>query len=173
MTSLAGFPLEHTSTAPTANRFGVVATSATFAVAAGRTHASLCEQLRQSPHVAALQLCPPSDGGLHQCAQALDVARAIDGQPLTLDVLSAFVGAEVTAFSCPESETVRYKQSVATRLHLQITGPARIQSAFYKRCVLGELPHALAKHADKGQQYKLARDVKSAMVRGTPNGRVL
>ena len=82
----------------------------------------------------------------------------------------------IASFSCAEQNSVRYKQSVASRVYIDSTsssstgqpGPEDTDkstppaSFFYKRAVLRELPYALQKAVT--YPYKIARDVKSNQV---------
>ena len=184
MTTLLGTPIEHRAGVPTLNRLGVVATARSFERVSGRTHNQLCNVLRQDLNnlLAALiggGLVAGCDGSEQQ---ALDVIRTIDGQPLTADSLGEIVGHPrgIAAFHCPESECVRYKQSVAARIYLtrrhvslgrqedsvqrhkkdqpaespESSVPASI---FIKRAVPRELPYAMSKHAK--YPFKTLRDV--------------
>ena len=100
--------------------------------------------------------------------QSLDIIRSINGLHFTAEELCEIVGScpgGVETFSCPESGSVRYKQSVAARIFLsppaasdampakrQRTGGAAAAattappaSVFYKRAVPRELPYAMTK----------------------------
>ena len=46
VTTLLGWPIEHTARAPTPNPLGVLCTGAGYEAVAGRTHADLCSALR-------------------------------------------------------------------------------------------------------------------------------
>ena len=113
--------------------------------------------------------------------QALDIIRSINGQHFTAAELGEIVGSgpgSVESFSCPESGSVRYKQSVAARVYLappaagdamptkrQRTGGSSAAAAappasvFYKRAVPRELPYAMTKHVKF--PYKTPRDAKA------------
>eukprot|EP01051_Picozoa_sp_SAG22_P009566 SAG22_NODE_805_length_7096_cov_28.481206_6_plen_305_part_00 len=202
LTTLLGHPIEHSPLVPTANRLGVVATARSYAAATGRTHRQLCSTFLQELNtelVALFGLRGDVNGAVTTGSdaaqddddlQALDILRSISGQPLTPAELSQAVGCgpgAVVAISCPESGSVRYKQSVAGRIFLHTAGtgaPAAAcggeaaatvaaggavagavappASVFYKRAVLRELPYAL----QKAEQYpfKIVRDVKSNCV---------
>ena len=115
-------------------------------------------------------LRPPASGNAAG-PQALDLLRAIDGQPLERDELAAMLGCAagaVESFSCPESSAVRYKQSVAGRVFLTPSSQGAVPAAgagsvppsvFHKRAVLRELPYALQKAVKP--PFKIGRDVRS------------
>ena len=137
LTTLLGTPVEHTAAVPTPNRLGVVATASTYTERSGKTHRELCAALVQDLNTELAELV---GGGLVSAGgqQALDIVRSIDGQPFTASELGELLGCPgaISAFSCPESGSVRYKQSVAARVMLVPTEaeaeppPA---SFFYKR----------------------------------------
>ena len=192
MTTLLGTPIEHTATVPTANRLGVVATAPSFekaVVGGGRTHRRLCAEFVQQLNADLAALvgggiscgsgggCDSSQGAPPLAVQALDIARSIDGEPFSVDLLAALIGhppGAIAGYRCDEADAVRYKQSVASRVRL-LPAPAGDSAAeqsegsltaptsfFYKRAVLRELPHALKKA--RIYPFKIRRDVRSNMV---------
>ena len=137
LTTLLGTPVEHTAAVPTPNRLGVVATASTYTERSGKTHREVCAALVQDLNTELAELL---GGGLVSTGgqQALDIVRSIDGQPFTASELGELLGCPgaISAFSCPESGSVRYKQSVAARVMLVPTEAAAEQppaSFFYKR----------------------------------------
>jgi fructose-1,6-bisphosphatase/inositol monophosphatase family enzyme len=156
MTTLFGWPLEHSMRhdATYTNTLGVIASTCRFK----GLHASLCKTL-----AAEVQVCRLLGSDV---PQAFDVARRIDGDPLQVSDLQRIIYSE-TLSGAPkiiekiwssDSEAVRYKQSHAVRIHWQLKDGAR-HSAFFKRIVMRELPHAVKKITEA--PYKLKRDIKA------------
>lgn len=157
LTTLAGHPIEHTGNVPTlVNRFGVIATGPNYKSRAKQSHEELCDSIRAMPELAKLYGLQV-DGEGEPAAQALDVARDLNGQPLTVEKLGEILQTEVTGFCADESSAVRYKQSAACRIKCYPSG-----SIFYKRIVLREMPFAIKK--SQVTPYKILRDVKSSGV---------
>ena len=163
LTDFFGARIHYGPAARVLNCYGVVATSAAFAArdARGRTHAGLCAAFRASGALDALiapaGLLPEAPGQ----PQAADIARDLDGEPLTAAGLADGVGAPVAAYAAPEAGAFRGLMSEAVRLLLQPDGaaPPPPRSLFYKRVVMGDLPHTRAKAA--AAPLKVARDVRS------------
>jgi len=160
VTTLLGWPIEHTPEAPTPNPLGVLCTCARYEAVAGRSHADLCAGLRCDGQI--LQgLLPGEDLQVpREGRSAVDLARGIDGELFTARELSVAVCGEaggVVGYTVPEGECVRYKQSHACRIHLHLhPGSTGLPgSCFYKRIVLRELPYAMYKH--KHVPFKVGR----------------
>ena len=121
--------------------------------------------------------------------QATDIARCLDGAPLTVDwigrqVTSSLCGSDSTgtgtessesssasaftlkAYAAPESSSVRGLMSDACRLDLVweegCGGMGMPSSVFYKRAQMGDLEYARSKAATA--PLKVARDVESYAV---------
>ena len=108
--------------------------------------------------------------------QASDVARCLDGAPLTAKwveecVVRTLCGGECASFrlrgyAAPERDAIRGLMSDACRLELAWQGDGdrggMPSTVFYKKVELGNLEYARAKAAT--QPMKIARDVKSAAV---------
>jgi fructose-1,6-bisphosphatase/inositol monophosphatase family enzyme len=170
VTDLCGNRIRHAAGARIGNTYGVVATSATFSAADAkhRSHAELCRDMRAAcvadRALAAdpVRLVPTAPGE----AQATDVARDVDGDPITAKWLSSVVGGEVDSYAAPESSAHRYLMSDAVRLVLKprpsSAAAAVPASLFYKRVVLQELEHVKLKARTAPE--KIARDVTSYQV---------
>eukprot|EP00041_Stephanoeca_diplocostata_P026628 m.720979 g.720979 ORF g.720979 m.720979 type:complete len:1005 (-) comp23011_c0_seq1:245-3259(-) len=135
----------------------------------------------EAPHVASpaaredVQLTHRVDDGGSQAdteaaASAVDIARNINGEPFDAAELSEYIFGNrhaIASYTCPESDAVRYKQSHCCRLRFRLSSDnvstmSAVTSAFYKRSVLRELPHAVAKLVK--HRYKIKRDVQSLTV---------
>lgn len=129
------------------NSLGVIASAPGYA----EEHDQLCRHLRGD--VMALRLLPVlrAANGL---SQAVDVARDLDGNPLSLRHLSQALGYHVDTYAAPEEEAVRGLMSSACRLRFDDG-----TSAFYKRVVFAELDYQRAKSSEK-----IVRDVQSYAV---------
>ena len=90
--------------------------------------------------------------GVSQCA---DIARDLDGEPLSPEYLSTVLGVQVDSYACPESEAFRGLMSNGCRIRTYPGG----DTAFYKRIEFASLKHARDKL--KMAPGKLKRDVKS------------
>ena len=137
LTNLFGWPIDYRrGTQGYANRLGVVATAAAFGARSGQSHAGLCQTLARQPAVRALlgpECCGGGGGGGSN--QALDVARSIWGEPLTVAVLQRAVykvGGKrrpaIDRFWAEEAEAVRYKQSHACRLRWVHTDDGAVEA---------------------------------------------
>lgn len=169
VTDLCGNRIRHAAGARIGNVYGVVATSAGFAEAdrGGRTHAELCREMRlacvANSALAESPVCLVA--GVPGEAQATDVARDVDGDPLTVAWLSEVAGGKVESYSAPEASAHRYLMSDAVRLVLRpAAGAAESvpESLFYKRVVLEELEHIKLKA--RTAPAKIERDVTSYQV---------
>lgn len=113
---------------------------------------------------------PSSAGGSGgSSAHAADVARDLDGEPLTATWLStAIAGApgRIAAYAAPEATAVRYLMSDAVRLVLTPAEGVHAEpmpaSVFYKRVVMADLAHVRLKAASA--PFKLARHMRSYAV---------
>jgi hypothetical protein len=161
LTDLHGCRIEHSPVAPTVNAQGVLASAAAMVSRRAISHGDLAARVRASRAPA-----PLTDrfglSALDGEPQATDVARDLDGQPLSVATLSAAVGVAVKSFDAPERSAVRAMMSEAVRLRLVSDAPECPRSLFYKRVVMGDLEHARVKAATA--PIKLARDVKSYQV---------
>lgn len=162
LTDMFGSRIRYGSSARIDNRYGVIATGPSFKKvdAEKRNHAKLVSAMRQKG-IANSLLAPAGLVALEGEAQATDIARDVDGEPLTVDWLSKVVGAKVYSYSAPETSAVRYLMSNACRIVLKAEPPAP-QSLFYKRVVMRDLDHMQLKARTAPE--KLARDVKSYQV---------
>lgn len=114
---------------------------------------------------------PSSAGGSGgSSAHAADVARDLDGEPLTATWLStAIAGApgRIAAYAAPEATAVRYLMSDAVRLVLTPAEGVHAEpmpaSVFYKRVVMADLAHVRLKAASA--PFKLARHMRSYAVK--------
>jgi len=186
ITDLFGSSLVHTPRRSTrmGNVFGVVASSGVGGAAA-QVHDLLCAKMRCDPKAVeqVLGKYMRSKGGVGiDGAQAVDVSRDLDGEPLDRSwieqqVLNAVVSADVAAinkpaaslrsYSVPESGAWRGLMSTGCRLELEWdglddAGRALPSSAFYKRVVMSNLSHARDKLTSA--PHKISRDVKSYQV---------
>eukprot|EP01059_Diplonema_ambulator_P012077 TRINITY_DN22223_c0_g1_i1.p1 TRINITY_DN22223_c0_g1~~TRINITY_DN22223_c0_g1_i1.p1 ORF type:complete len:787 (+),score=254.68 TRINITY_DN22223_c0_g1_i1:33-2363(+) len=161
LTTLHGNPIEHRPTGCTANRFGVIVTSAEYPRLASMTHQELCSKINVLPEVAKLLLPLGIPAGEQQ---AVDIIRDISGHYYTAEDFSKMLCGKkgvITAYSIREAEAIRYKQSYAARVRFTSNGDAP-KSLFYKRVVLRDMPYAVSK-AEKFP-FKLVRDVMSCKV---------
>eukprot|EP00755_Sulcionema_specki_P012848 Sspe_Gene.52419::Locus_29054_Transcript_1_1_Confidence_1.000_Length_1185::g.52419::m.52419/K01082/cysQ, MET22, BPNT1; 3'(2'), 5'-bisphosphate nucleotidase len=124
MTDLFGGAFRYTPSARRHNRYGVVASR----VRAG--HGDLVARIRSSK--AALPLLSHTGIRCNGEVQATDVARDVDGEPLTAEWLSHHLKCKVEEFSAPEESAVRYLQSDAVRL-VVTKGDTPGASIFFKR----------------------------------------
>jgi len=166
VTTLAGFPISHLPQSPSGNPYGVLLTGPKVSA---EKHDEVCCALRNTPAIWDLFAPLGLESGGH--AQALDIVRDLNGEPLTVKQLSSALGlgpdVVLASFSASEQESIRYKQSTACRIRLKYTSDSANNknaptSLFYKRAVLRELPNALAKAISA--PFKIARDVKSMLV---------
>eukprot|EP00756_Hemistasia_phaeocysticola_P060062 Hpha_TRINITY_DN3730_c0_g1::TRINITY_DN3730_c0_g1_i1::g.23732::m.23732 len=175
LTTLHGNAIEHTPSTVTANRFGVLCTSARFAdtvdrTGTKRTHEELCRQLRAVPEVFRLFKCL---GAVTDEQPAADLIRDITGHYYTADDFSRmFCKGEagfVKGYTAHEATSHRYKQSFGCRFLLQsdpeksaAAGHTVPESVFFKRVVLRDIPYACQKA--RLMPYKIARDIRSCRV---------
>lgn len=168
VTDLCGRPIRHDAEARIGNIYGVVATGKSFEESdhLGRSHEELCRDFRAAGVANSVheddpvRLVPAVPGEL----QATDVARDLNGDPITAEWLSSIVGARVKSYSAPEPSAVRYLMSDAVRLKLKLekSQNSAPESLFYKRVVLRELEHIQLKL--KTSPEKILRDVTSYQV---------
>ena len=185
VSDLFGAPLTHDPERPGGgliNDLGVLATASNLAEvdAEGRDHAALAEAMRADESLRAALLAKYAGDasgtpGTDQ-PQASDVARCLDGAPLTAKwveecVVRTLCGGECASFrlrgyAAPERDAIRGLMSDACRLELAWQGDGdrggMPSTVFYKKVELGNLEYARAKAAT--QPMKIARDVKSAAV---------
>lgn len=89
-------------------------------------------------------------------AQVSNICRDLDGSPLSPDYFGQTMGiTNVNSYTCPEQETFRGFMSNGGRVHLFPGG----ETAFYKRIVFEDLPHAHEKL--QTAPFKLVRDIQS------------
>lgn len=180
LTDLFGCQLVHRRGGRVGHRYGLLATGPGYAAVAEREggHAALARAIRAAGvadpllHHAGV-IVPPSpsaaggscDGGGH----AADVARDLDGEPLTAAWLSTVIAGapgRLTAYAAPEATAVRYLMSDAVRLVLMPAGGVHTDplpaSVFFKRVVMADLAHVRLKAASA--PFKLARDMRSYAV---------
>ena len=155
VTDYFGNPLVYDAERELGNKFGVIASAA----GAAKLHDQLTKALRGDKEplsfLAKYGLNPEVE------EQCIDIARDLDGFPLTKDYLARSLGireSDVDSYCCPENESVRGLMSNACRIRLE---PGDT-SAFYKRIEFASLSHARAKM--KSAPHKLIRDVKSYRV---------
>lgn len=184
ITDLFGSPLVHTPRRSTrmGNVFGVVASSGVGEAA--RVHDLLCAKMRADPKSVekVLGKCMSEGVALIDGAQAVDVSRDLDGEPLDRSwvekqVLLNAVGrdgaatvantASLTSYSVPESGAWRGLMSTGCRLELEwegcdSDGRELPSTVFYKRVVMSNLSHARDKLTSA--PHKISRDVKSYQV---------
>ena len=162
VTDFTGDRIIYDKEARVENCYGVLATNAIFAQrdTQSRTHDSICQMLRLRgilmplfQHVGLASI----DGE----SSAIDIARDIEGDPLTAEWLSKILKTTVTSYAAPESSAVRYLMSNACRLVLK-TSSAGPRSVFYKRVILQDLEHMQLKA--RTAPKKLARDIKSYQI---------
>ncbi len=163
VTDFFGVRLPHGPKSRLSNCFGVIATSKNFSArdAKKRTHRELCADIRASM---------VADGLLQATGiqplgvpQATDIARDLNGDPLTLQFFHDNIHPSVKSFSAPEASAVRYLMSDACRINLDYgEGDGTPTSMFFKRVVMADLPHVQLKMRTAPE--KIARDVKSYQV---------
>ena len=167
VTDLYGAPLVHDHKAPTglSNGLGVLATGPGL----GALHAALCAAMRRDARL--LSLLAPwtgpaflEEGG---GAMAADVARDLDGAPLSCGWLASAIApggtSTLAGYAAPEAASERGLMSDGCRLELRWNGSkGGPPSAFYKRVVMGDLAHARLKAATAPNKVK--RDVRSYQV---------
>ena len=167
VTDMFGSPLVHSKTARSlVNTLGVVATAGECPV----KHEVLCAALRQERRVHELFENAaefPGNASATSAPQAFDIARALDGAPLTVRYLAeSIAGAEhkdaLLAYEAPESSAVRGLMSDAVRLQLKWKDAKLPASVFYKRVDLAALAHMKLKQ--RTAPMKVARDVNSFYV---------
>lgn len=164
VTDLFGNPIQHYANSRIQNRYGVIASNNRLSQRdpEGRTHKSICQQLRVSMILDPLL----HDTGLlsTQNPQASDIALDLDGNPITVSWLSIVLNERVAAFSADDSTAVRYLMSEACRLklHYDNAGTRSPRSVFMKRIVMKHLEHVKLKA--RTTPRKLERDVTSYQV---------
>jgi len=167
VTDIFGAPLIHSSSPPPGdlkNSLGVIASAADCSDA----HKRLCAAMRADQK--ALSLLKPWMGAESSAGpQAVDVARCLEGRPLSTRWLGDQLGGHLQAYVAPEAAAARGMMSDACRLELSWAaedakdGAATLPSSvYYKRVVMGDLEHARTKA--KNAPLKLARDVRSYAV---------
>jgi len=144
------------------NKLGVVASGA----GNGDLHDQLCTKMRGEPLALGLLSEAVGEGELEK-SQAVDIARCLDGRPLTLESLSEKLGREkskLIRYEALESEAFRGMMSDGCRLRLTWgeDGDGGPTSVFYKRVVMGDLESTRLKA--KTAPIKLQRDVDSYRV---------
>lgn len=172
ITDLFGSPLVHSPDRPFGNIFGVVASSGEPGVT--KVHDELCARMRadvESVHKIFGKWLGPA---VPTEPQAMDVARDLDGIPLSVQDLEKFIlgdqagkqHTKLKSYSVPEKGAWRGMMSNGGRLHLEWEDPGSIDhlpsSVFYKRIVMADLAHARDKLTSA--PHKLVRDVKSYQV---------
>ncbi len=168
ITDLFGSPLVHSPDRHFGNIFGVVASSGDFEVT--KIHDELCKRMRadvESVHKIFgkwIGPCVPTE------PQAIDVARDLDGIPLSIEGLERAIAgsdtgkiARLKSYSVSEEGAWRGMMSNGGRIHFTWEKPLGLpRSAFYKRIVMADLAHA--QHKVTTAPHKLMRDVKSYQV---------
>ncbi len=120
MTTLLGFPIEHSEEAAElgggsslCNRFGCLVTGPVFEESFGLSHAELCRRIAARPEVQALVSTGARISRGMGGALASDVVRwALSGQPFTVEELSQAVFGQpgrVRGYWASEQDAVRYK----------------------------------------------------------------
>ena len=167
VTDLFGAPIKYYLDRPGGliNQFGVVGVGPGFEAGWGCSLATVCAGMRSCP--ALLRLLEPHSGpGAGQGgAQAGDVARCLQGSPLSTTWLQdkllpslpqAARAARLLSYRAPEAGASRDLMSDVCRLQLEwnTTHPALPPSVFYKRIVIGDLAHARMKAKTAPQKVK-------------------
>lgn len=171
VTDLFGSPLVHSPDRPFGNIFGVVASSGEPEVT--KIHDSLCAQMRADVESVHKIFGKWTGSSVASCPQAMDVARDLDGVPLSVvdlekRILESLPGTtgKLKSYSVPEEGAWRGMMSNGGRLHLEWEGGGSQlhlpSSVFYKRIVMADLAHARDKLTSA--PHKLVRDVKSYQV---------
>lgn len=174
LTDLFGAPLVHTApiadaavsptSDPLKNALGVVA-SAAGAEASAR-HDKLCRAMRAEPRALALlgeYSGEAAASAAGSAAQAIDIARDLDGAPLRASWLAEVLGGGVGGYVTPEDGAFRGMMSNGCRIELLGGGAGSLpRSLFYKRVVMGDLEAVRLKAAT--MPAKLQRDVASYAV---------
>jgi len=86
-------------------------------------------------------------------AQCMDIVKDLDGNPLSVEYFADKLGVQADSFTC--SDSFHGLMSNACRIHLHPGG----QTAFYKRIIFKDIPHA--KEKLRKAPYKLVTDSKS------------
>lgn len=180
LTDLFGCQLVHRRGGRVGHRYGLLATGPAYAAVSGREggHAALARAIRAAGvadsllhHAGVAVVPPPSTAGVSgDCGgHAADVARDLDGEPLTAEWLSTVIAGApglLAAYAAPESTAVRYLMSDAVRLVLMPAEGVHVDplpaSVFYKRVVMADLAHVWLKAASA--PFKIARDMRSYAV---------
>jgi 3'-phosphoadenosine 5'-phosphosulfate (PAPS) 3'-phosphatase/thiamine kinase-like enzyme len=171
ITDLFGSPLVHSPDRPFGNIFGVVASSGEPGVT--NVHDDLCAKMRadvESVHTIFGKWLGPT---VPTEPQAMDVARDLDGIPLSIqDLEKRILGdqagkiAKLKSYSVSEEGAWRGMMSNGGRFHLEWedlgSKDPLPSSVFYKRIVMADLAHARDKLTSA--PHKLVRDVKSYQV---------
>ena len=183
VTDLFGSPLPHSANyKPGSNVFGVVASSGEDHM--NVLHDTLCKEMRKDAESLKRifgKWVGDYNGVEGQMAQAIDVARDLEGAPLDRLWLQDQLQPEKTdstsksfslkGFAIPETTTARGLMSNGCRLLMEwepnsTTSASQTLpppfSAFYKRVVMSESPDSRFKL--KNVPHKLIRDVKSYQV---------
>jgi len=152
------------------NVWGVVASSP----GAGKAHDELCRAMRADPEAIRTILGRwMGEESVIAEPQAIDVARDLDGAPLSREWLEEHLesrasGCRLKGYTVPEVACVRMMMSTGCRIVLDWNDEERAKEAnlpnsvFFKRVVMNDLDHARAKL--KTAPHKLARDVRSYQV---------
>ena len=171
ITDLFGSPLVHSPDRPFGNIFGVVASSGEPEVS--KLHDELCARMRADVESVRRIFGKWMGPVVPPCPQAMDVARNLDGIPLSVQDLEKHIldqdsgkQGKLKSYSVPEHEAWRGMMSNGGRLHLDWDGQGLQEhlptSVFYKRVVMADLAHARDKLTSA--PHKLVRDVKSYQV---------
>ncbi|KAL1507956.1 hypothetical protein AB1Y20_007560 [Prymnesium parvum] len=162
VSDLFGAPLVYSAGGGGRNALGVVGSHASARVA----HDALCAQMRRD--ATALELLRPW-GAEGAAAAAADVARGIDGLPLSAQWIRRAVAgaaapeAALLSYAAPEAGASRGMMSTTCRLELAWAAEAGLpRSAVWKRVDMAELEAAALKA--RVAPLKLARDVRSYAV---------
>jgi len=195
ITDIFGSSLMYGPSSDLGNVLGVVASSA----GAGKIHDELCRAMREDTDIIRnllekwtgnRHLIDTSNTAISETAdidfkveaQAIDIARDLDGMPLTREWLEQHVllsnkhlkynseGKLLRNYSVPESDAVRMLMSNGCRIMFDwnnslLDGDEEKvlpRSAFYKRIVMSDLDHAWSKL--RSTPHKLTRDVRSYQV---------
>jgi 3'-phosphoadenosine 5'-phosphosulfate (PAPS) 3'-phosphatase len=168
ITDLFGSPLVHAPDRKFGNIFGVVASSGGSEVT--KLHDEVCAKMRADPESVHTIFGKWMGDTKATEAQAIDVARDLDGIPLDVkwieDHLKDETGgkASLVGYSVPESGAWRGLMSNGGRLLLEWDRDDNTlpKSVFYKRIVMSDLAHARDKLTSA--PHKVIRDVRSYQV---------
>lgn len=180
LTDLFGCQLVHRRGGRVSHRYGLLATGPAYAAVSRRDggHAALTRAIRAAgvadpllhhAGVVTVPSPPAVGGGDNGGGHAADVARDLDGEPLTAAWLSTVIAGapgRIVAYAAPEATAVRYLMSDAVRLMLMpsdgVHAGSLPTSVFFKRVVMADLDHVRLKAASA--PFKLARDMRSYAV---------